>query len=117
MPRRVAEHRQYDDQTGEDRPDPSVFPLAIPLIAGPGAIATVILLAGERPGIEGLALVVAVMLAVLAVVLVLFLASGALARMLGRTGTNVVTRLLGMLLAALSVQFILDGLRDFGFAG
>ena len=109
--------RRREDQTGEDRPDPSVFPLAIPLIAGPGAIATVILLAGERPGIEGLALVVAVMLAVLAVVLVLFLASGALARMLGRTGTNVVTRLLGMLLAALSVQFILDGLRDFGFAG
>jgi multiple antibiotic resistance protein len=112
---RRAARRQ--DQTGEDRPDPSVFPLGMPLIAGPGSIATVILLAGQRPGLEGLALVVAVMLAVLAVVLVLFLSSGLLARLLGRTGINVVTRLLGMLLAALSVQFILNGLRDFGFAG
>ena len=109
--------KRREDQTGEDRPDPSVFPLAIPLIAGPGSIATVILLVGQRPGLEGLALVVGVMLAVMAMVLVLFLASGVLARLLGRTGTNVVTRLLGMLLAALSVQFILDGLRDFGFAG
>jgi multiple antibiotic resistance protein len=50
-------------------------------------------------------------------VLAMFLTSGLLARLLGRTGINVVTRLLGMLLAALSVQFILDGLRDFGFAG
>ena len=58
-----------------------------------------------------------VMLAVLAVLLVLFMAAGLLERMLGRTGINVVTRLLGMLLAALSVQFVLDGLRDFGFAG
>ena len=109
--------RRREDQTGEERPDPSVFPLGMPLIAGPGSIATVILLAGQRPGLEGLALVVAVMLAVLAVVLAMFLISGLLARLLGRTGINVVTRLLGMLLAALSVQFILDGLRDFGFAG
>jgi multiple antibiotic resistance protein len=109
--------RRREDQTGEERPDPSVFPLGMPLIAGPGSIATVILLAGQRPGPEGLALVVAVMLAVLAVVLAMFLTSGLLARLLGRTGINVVTRLLGMLLAALSVQFILDGLRDFGFAG
>jgi multiple antibiotic resistance protein len=109
---RRAARRQ--DQTGEDRPDPSVFPLGMPLIAGPGSIATVILLAGQRPGLEGLALVVAVMLAVLAVVLVLFLSSGLLARLLGRTGINVVTRLLGMLLAALSVQFVIDGVRGTG---
>jgi multiple antibiotic resistance protein len=46
----------------------------------------------------------------------MFLASGLFERALGKTGINVVTRLLGMLLAALSVQFVLDGLRDFGFA-
>lgn len=110
--------KRREDRTGdEERHDPSVFPLAIPLIAGPGSIATMILLAGQRPGPEGLAMVVGVMLAVMAVVLLLFLVSGLLERLLGRTGINVVTRLLGMLLAALSVQFVLDGLRDFGFAG
>lgn len=108
--------RRREDQSGDDRPDPSVFPLAIPLVAGPGSIATVILLAGQHPGAEGLALVVGVMLAVLCVVLAMFLLSGLLERLLGKTGINVVTRLLGMLLAALAVQFILDGLREFGFA-
>jgi multiple antibiotic resistance protein len=88
----------------------------MPLIAGPGAIATVILLAGQRPGVEGLALVIAIMLAVLGSVLLMFLLAPLFERLLGKTGINVVTRLLGMLLAALSVQFILDGLRDFGFA-
>lgn len=108
--------KRRQDQA-DDRPDPSVFPLAIPLIAGPGAIATMILLAGQAPGWPGLAATVAVMLAVLAIVFGLFLASGLIERGLGRTGINVVTRLLGMLLAALAVQFVLDGLRAFGMAG
>ncbi len=108
--------KRREGQAEEDRPDPSVFPLAIPLVAGPGAIATVILLSGQRPGLEGLAMVVGVMLAVLCMVLAMFLLSGVLERLLGKTGINVVTRLLGMLLAALAVQFILDGLREFGFA-
>ncbi len=108
--------KRREDQTGDDRPDPSVFPLAIPLIAGPGSIASIILLSGQRPGVEGLGVVVVVMLAVLCVVLAMFLLSGLLERLLGKTGINVVTRLLGMLLAALAVQFILDGLREFGFA-
>ncbi|SDW50117.1 multiple antibiotic resistance protein [Ruegeria halocynthiae] len=100
----------------EEHPDPSVFPLAIPLIAGPGSIATIILLAGQNPGIQGIAAACAVMLAVMVVVFVFFLAGGLIARILGKTGLNVLTRLLGMLLAALSVQFILDGLKAFGFA-
>lgn len=94
----------------------AAFLLAIPLIAGPGSIASIILLAGQQPDTDGLILVIGVMLAVMAVVLVLFLSAGIIERILGKTGINVVTRLLGMLLAALSVQFILDGLRDFGFA-
>lgn len=95
-------------------PDPSVFPLATPLLAGPGAMATMILLAGTGTGGLHLAAVLAVMAAVLACVFVLFLLSTPLERALGRTGTMVVTRLLGMLLAALAVQFILDGLRGAG---
>lgn len=109
--------KRREDQTEEDRPDPSVFPLAIPLIAGPGAIASVILLAGQVPGLPGLLTIFGVVIAVLVIVFVFFLAAGPLERMLGKVGTNVVTRLLGMLLAALSVQFILDGLRAYGFMG
>ena len=57
------------------------------------------------------------MAAVLAIVFVLCLGAGVMERVLGDTGINVVTRLLGMLLAALSVQFVLDGLRAYGLAG
>ncbi len=97
--------------------DPSVFPLATPLIAGPGALATMILLTGEAPNDWGwLAAVHGVMFAVMAVTFLFFLAAGIIERALGPTGINVVTRLLGMLLAALSVQFVLDGLRAFGVA-
>ena len=89
----------------------------IPLIAGPGAITSVILLSGKAPGIEGLAAVIAVMLVVVALVGLFFLSAGLVERALGRTGINVVTRLLGILLSALAVQFVLDGLRGFGLAG
>ncbi|MES0861151.1 MarC family protein [Ruegeria sp. SCPT10] len=108
--------RREDRAEEEEHNDPSVFPLAIPLVAGPGSIATIILLSGQHPGLQGIAAAVAVMLAVMAVVLLFFLAGGLIARILGKTGLNVLTRLLGMLLAALSVQFILDGLKAFGFA-
>ena len=105
--------KRREDQTEDAQNDPSVFPLAIPLIAGPGAIASVILLTGQKPGVEGLALVLAITALVLGVCLALFLASSFIERVLGKTGITVVTRLLGMLLAALSVQFVLDGLRNF----
>ncbi|SHJ19975.1 multiple antibiotic resistance protein [Shimia gijangensis] len=110
--------KRREDRVEEDEnPDPSVFPLAIPLIAGPGSIATVILLGGQMAeGLTGSVLVLGVAIAVLVVVLGLFLAAGLLEKLLGKTGVNVATRLLGMLLAALSVQFILEGLRNFGFA-
>lgn len=108
--------RREDRAEEEEHPDPSVFPLAIPLIAGPGSIATIILLAGQHPGVLGIVEACIVMLAVMSVVLIFFLAGGLIARILGKTGLNVLTRLLGMLLAALSVQFILDGLKAFGFA-
>ena len=108
--------RRENSAEEEEHSDPSVFPLGIPLIAGPGAIATMILLAGQQPGIEGLAVVIGMMIIVVAMVFVTYLTSGAVARLLGKTGLNVLTRLLGMLLAALSVQFILDGLKAFGFA-
>ncbi|MFD2738783.1 MarC family protein [Sulfitobacter aestuarii] len=107
--------RREDRADGEDHDDPSVFPLAIPLIAGPGAIASVILLTGEKPGAEGLITVLVITALTLVVMALTLQVSGHLERALGKTGINIVTRLLGMLLAALSVQFVLEGLTAFGF--
>jgi len=113
--------KRREDQAAEDEDDPeddpSVFPLAIPLIAGPGAIATVILLIGQTNDAAGYFAVMGVLAAVLVLVFVMFLIAGQLERLLGKTGITVVTRLLGMLLAALSVQFVLDGLQGFGLGG
>lgn len=108
--------RREDQADVEDVPDPSVFPIAIPLIAGPGAIASIILLAGQAEGPVGMASVLGVMVAVLIIVFLLFLSAPLIERALGKTGIVVVTRLLDMLLAALSVQFVLDGIRGFGLA-
>ncbi len=98
-------------EEGVQRSDVSVFPLAIPLIAGPGALTSIVLLMGEaRHDLVVQALVLAVMLAVLAITLVCLLATARLMRVLGQTGINVVTRVFGIIMAALSVQFILNGL-------
>lgn len=98
--------------------DPSVFPLATPLIAGPGSIATMILLTGEAGGDWAvIGMVMAVLVAVLLLVMLAFLSAGLLERALGATGTNVVSRLLGMLLAALSVQFVVDGITAINWVG
>lgn len=92
------------------RHDVSVFPLAIPLIAGPGSMTTVVLLMGSARGdltLQGITL------GVLAIVLLLLLATLLMAtrinRLLGVTGSNVVSRVLGVILAALAVQYVLDG--------
>lgn len=114
---RRAKRREDTAEEDDDLDDPSVFPLAIPLIAGPGSIATVILLAGAHPGFSGLGLSLAVMVLVLLVTFIFFEAATPLERLLGKTGINVVSRLLGMLLAALAVQFMLNGLQDFGLLG
>ncbi len=105
-----------DKQTEEaEKVDPSVFPLATPLIAGPGSIAATILLAGQNDHhINAIMITVAAVICVLIVAIVLFLMSGVLEKLLGKTGINVITRLLGMLLAALAVQFVVDGLRGLG---
>ncbi|CUH39645.1 inner membrane protein [Jannaschia seosinensis] len=108
--------QRREGQAEEPTDDPSVFPLALPLIAGPGAIATMILLT-DGAAVLGTAQAIGVMLSVIAVVFGLFLLATPMERLLGATGINVVTRLLGMLLAALSVQFVLDGLADLPWTG
>ena len=102
----------------EHQDDPSVFPLALPLIVGPGAITTIILYAGQAQNAADVTALAAVMFAVLCLVFLSFLISNSIERLLGHTGLNILTRVLGMLLAALSVQFILDGIRQsFGLGG
>ncbi len=104
-----------EQRAGEAVDDPSVFPLALPLIAGPGSITAVILLMDEHDGdFTGQAMVLGVMAAMLLLVLAFLLMAPLLERLLKRTGTMVITRVLGMLLAALAVQFVLDGLRGVG---
>ncbi|MFN4090829.1 MAG: MarC family protein [Alphaproteobacteria bacterium] len=107
-----------EEAEAAEREDVAVFPLAIPLLAGPGAITSVLLLAGGGPagGPEAmmhLGVVVGVLLAVMIASLVCLLAADLLARGLGETGVNVVSRLLGLLLAALAVQFVADGVMAF----
>ncbi len=98
-------------EEGMQRSDVSVFPLAIPLIAGPGALTSIVLLMGEAQGqIAAQGAVLAVMLAVLVLTLLCLLATVRLMRVLGQTGINVLTRVFGIIMAALAVQFILDGL-------
>ena len=108
--------QRREGQHAEPHHDPSVFPLATPLIAGPGAFTTMILLVNTPPaaGIGHALAILGVMIAVVAIAFLMFLAAGLIERALGRTGIVVITRLLGMLLAALSVQFVLDGVRGAG---
>ena len=102
------------------RADISVFPVAFPFIAGPGALATILLWFGplHLPGQAALfaGYMVAVLL-VLAVALILMLLAEPLMRVIGVTGANVASRLLGVILGALAVQFVLDGLHQSFGAG
>lgn len=115
--RQQRRQESADEGIAHDDDDPSVFPLAIPLLVGPGAITTIILLAGQADGVAGFLAISGVMFSVLAITLLALLSSSLIERALGKTGLNILTRLLGMLLAALAVQFILDGIsQSFGLA-
>ena len=90
----------------------AAFPLAIPLLAGPGAITATILLAAQADGsVLRLAALIAVVVLVAVSCLVTFLFADPISRLLGLTGNIVLSRLLGVLLAALAVQFVVDGIR------
>ena len=112
-----------DEQTEAKRPGPKAssrdniafFPLALPMLAGPGAIATVMLLMNQTEGPARLPTQIATLAAltcVLALAVPILMSSGRIAGALGRTGMNMVTRLLGMLLMALATQYVFDGIRE-----
>src|SRR5690242_16838878 len=91
--------------------DVSVFPMAMPMLAGPGAIASIMLLTGSAQGIEGTLVVLAALLAVLVLTLLALWAASPLMKLVGAQVEAVITRLLGVLLAALAAQYVFDGIR------
>jgi multiple antibiotic resistance protein len=103
------------DEGGEGRDDVAIFPLAIPMLAGPGAITTVLLYVSEdaAPGFILPVLVGSVALALGLAGLAMFLSSFFL-RVLGKTGVSVIERIMGIVLTGLSVQFVYDGLLKLG---
>ncbi len=92
--------------------DVSVFPMAMPMLAGPGAIASVMLLTSKARGTDGTITVLAALLTVLLITMVALIAAGPLMRLFGDRVEAVVTRLLGVLLAALAAQYVIDGLKS-----
>lgn len=91
--------------------DVSVFPMAMPMIAGPGSIATVMLLMSRADGMAERGVVLGAVLVTLGLMLASLLAAGPLMALLGEKIEAVITRLLGVLLAALAAQFVIDGLK------
>ena len=103
------ESRAEEVNADPEHNDISVFPMGIPMIAGPGSIASAMLLMARSDGWEGSLVVLAAMAAVLVLTLVSLLSAGFLMRLLGKRLEAMLTRLLGVILAALAAQFVIDG--------
>jgi multiple antibiotic resistance protein len=97
-------------EENENPEDISVFPMGIPMIAGPGTIASLLLMMSDSPSVADQISILAALGAVLLVALFSFLIAGLLMKIMGKTIMNVLTRVLGFLLAALAAQFVIDGI-------
>ncbi len=106
------------EQREAEKPgDIAVFPLAFPLIAGPGSLSAIVLLMGRSDGLISGSATIAILILCLALTFAAMLASEHLQHWLGETGTDVVGRVSGVLLAALAVQFVFDGLHQASLSG
>jgi multiple antibiotic resistance protein len=113
-----ASTSKAEQQEAEIKEDISVFPLATPLVAGPGAMgATILLMTDVKGNLSHQAAVIGAMLAILLLTLLALLFASKLQKLLGVTGMHVVGRIMGVLLAALAVQFILNGIVQSGIIG
>jgi multiple antibiotic resistance protein len=110
--RRTArrEHRAQEVSASPEAEDISVFPMAIPMIAGPGSIASAMLLMARSDGLAESLTVIAALGAILLLTLAALLAAGPLMRLIGHKVEAMITRLLGVILAALAAQFVIDGI-------
>ncbi|PAU94691.1 hypothetical protein CK503_04250 [Aliifodinibius salipaludis] len=106
----ITEAVEYEDTT--HKKDISVFPMTIPLLAGPGALTLSILLFSKASETSANLSVIAAILSILLLTFILMLTSKYLKMIIGRTGDEILRRFLGVLLAALSIQFIYDGIRQ-----
>ncbi len=116
---RRTQRREERAEKLKDTPeveDVSIFPMAMPMIAGPGSIASVMLMMSRTEGLTASLVVLAAMLTILALTLVALLAAGPIMRILGAKIEAVITRLLGVLLAALAAQFVINGVKASFFA-
>ena len=110
-------NRAEEVRKDEEVEDISVFPMGIPMIAGPGSIAAVMLLMARHDGLASTFVVLGALGANLILTLLALLAAGPLMRLVGPKIEGMVTRLLGVILAALAVQFVLDGIEATLIAG
>lgn len=108
---KMIAQRDAHPAQGPEVEDVSVFPMAMPMLAGPGAIASIMLLMSRAQGIEETFAVLAALGVVMVLTLVALFAAAPIMRLFGAEFESVVTRLLGVLLAALAAQFVIDGLR------
>ncbi len=112
------EHRAEEIKSSPEHEDISVFPMAIPMIAGPGSIASVMLLVARSNGVEQTAVVLSALLANLALTFLALLAAAPLMKFIGAKLEAMITRILGVILAALAAQFVIDGVKaSFGVGG
>ena len=98
-------------ETTQDPEDIAVFPMGIPMIAGPGTMASLLILMGRATNWQQELTIMIALASVLLISLIAFLISGPLIRLMGETFTNILTRVLGVLLATLAAQFVLDGIK------
>ncbi len=99
-----------EEEAAKKQTEIAIFPLAIPLTAGPGSMTAIVLLMGKAHGVTDTALVLGALVLIIGFTFLAMLLSDRLIRLLGTTGVNVIARVSGILLAALAMQFIFDGL-------
>ncbi len=104
-------NRAQEVSDDPDIEDVSVFPMGIPMIAGPGSIASVMLLMARSDGFDESLAVLGALAAILLLTLIALLAAGPMMRLLGHRMEAMITRLLGVILAALAAQFVIDGIE------
>ena len=110
---RMGDVRQTDEEASEaqDRSNLGVVPLGVPLLAGPGAISTAILYAHKQPGWIGSLVIVGEIWLVALLVWLALLSGDLLVKLLGKTGLNIATRIMGLILAAIAVGFVTQGIK------
>ncbi len=107
-----ARETSEEEKEAKLREDFSVFPLGIPLIAGPGTLSSIMILTGKSSNVEGDLGVIVVAFIVLGICYLALRSGARVIQVIGKTGVNVISRVLGVLLAALAVQYIADGARS-----